>query len=142
MANAKIKGGELTIDVESLLTPELCRALVKHAVFDAAAIEGIGRMLVKGEVDYHDSDDSMPWWHTWTGKGSPYEKARRVFLGLANRVTQKLIEDLTEERDRLFKQREDLQQTVFMHERVIRDLQNENELVHRHNRECYAEVNR
>lgn len=119
------KDGDLTFAVDNLLTDDVCRRLVKLAIFDSLAMEGISKMLVHGVIEWDDEDGYQPWWITWTGKGDPFEKARLAFLELASPVIQKLVSDLTDEREKLDARREQTQKELWEAKRTIDYLRNE-----------------
>ncbi|HKX31343.1 MAG TPA: hypothetical protein VJ302_26900 [Blastocatellia bacterium] len=120
----KVKDGQVIFDLESLLHDEKVLAeLAKSAVFDEKLLTCISQILVSGEVVWNDEEDGVrPWWWTWTGKGERFEEARQIVAGLADQVAQKLIADLTKERDELHKKSEDRQREIWKLQAEIRDL--------------------
>lgn len=117
------KDGDLVFAVDNLLTDAVCRRLVKLAIFEPLAMEGISKMLIHGVIEWDDDDGYEPWWMTWSGAGDSYERARKQFLGLAPEVTQTLVAQLTDERDKLRKERDELRQEKWHSDRLIHDLQ-------------------
>lgn len=108
---AALKDGQISIDLEDLLKDESILAeLAKSAVFDSHLITCISQVLVTGQVDWEDGN--APWWSIWTGKGNPFEAARQVVAGLADQVAQKLIDDLTDERNKLYTKSDELERQV------------------------------
>lgn len=102
--------GNVLINVEELMESDAVkRALCQSAVFDEVFIEGIGKLLVHGNIEYHTDDTYRPWWVAWSGKGDVFERCRKLLVKWAPRSTQRLVADLETERDRLWERCEELQ---------------------------------
>lgn len=118
----RLAEGDISFSVDHLLTDEIRRTLVKMAIFDHYAMEGIAKMLVSGQIVWDDDESGNPWWTIWSGKGDTYEKARKAFVELAPEITQKLVSDLTAERDKLYAKCDEQRRELWESERMIRGL--------------------
>lgn len=118
----RLNDGDISFSVDHLLTDEIRRTLVKLSIFDHYAMEGISKMLVGGEIVWDDDESGNPWWTRWSGKGDTYEQARKAFVELAPEITQKLVADLTAERDKLYAKCEEQRRQVWDSESTIRHL--------------------
>ena len=117
--SCKIEDGKLCVELVDVIRDEaVLREVAKTAIFDEYLIEGVGKLMIHGFIEYHD-DTCRPWYSYWTGCGATFEKARRIFAGMADRIAQKLIADLIEERDKLFVERDEWRTKCFAFERLV-----------------------
>lgn len=95
----KIVDGEIRIDLSELARdPEALKMVAAHALFEEWVINAISGFLVTGECQWREDDS--PWWIGTGVYRKAFETARQKVASLAPEITQKLVADLTEGRDR------------------------------------------
>ncbi len=125
---AEFKDGKITIDLEDIKEDEtILRELAKTVVFDNTLMECFAKLLVSDWIEYEDEPDGWPngWWSTWSGKGQVFEAMRQVVAQKADETAQKLIGDLTNERDCLHGKLEQERKIRWQLEAQIREMRRE-----------------
>ncbi len=100
----KIKGDELVIPIQDLLTDSTIGELCRQAVFSETLAEFVCKILVEGQCSWASDEangEYSPWSIYRTGIPQAFEKARQEVAKLTDEITQKLVADLTKHRDQL-----------------------------------------
>lgn len=124
----KINGDELVIPLTDLITEATIPALCKTAVFSETLAEFVCKILVDGQCHW-DEDEARGEYNPWslyrTGAPQAFEKARQEVAKLVDPITQKLVSDLTKQRDGLIAECEKLHNDNFEYRSANESLRNE-----------------
>lgn len=119
----KIVDGEIRIDLSELARdPEVLKMVAAHSLFEEWVINAISGFLVTGECQWREDDS--PWWIGTGTHRKAFEAARQKVAALAPEITQKLIADLTEGRDRAIADYQEWRGKAWDLERKASDLNN------------------
>ena len=101
--NLHVQDGEIRISIESLIldAPDVARSVVQHVIFDELLLTAIVSLALTGECDW--GDGTFPW-YIYSSHRAKFEQMRKRIVEVAPEAAKKLVEDLTERRDRMAKE--------------------------------------
>lgn len=117
--STEVKDGKLSIRVEDLLRDETVLATItKYALFDEIVLHGLAEVFVHGQIDWNDG--GLPWYICSSSFRANFERARRKLCELAPEGAQKLLDEMSLERNRAVEDRDIYQTRAWRAEGLVR----------------------
>lgn len=121
----KLQDSQIRIDIDELLTDEVVLELSKRAVFNEKLLEAVAQLAISDRLDWSDEETASMWSIHTSSVRKCFEDLRRVIATQADATAQKMIADLTCQREKLEKQIEEFRLAIFDKNRRIESLERE-----------------